>query len=160
MTLTANETLARRLYPDTDWDDGYVYVSGYGPMVEAAGEVLLWVTTGSYQGDYHVLLRGPGGDFGYISIGYGSCAGCDALQGCDTAEQIGQLAEGIQFGIRWEVDASAMRKWLLERDWEVQWMYSDFDEFKEFLSKSLKIVGADADVIEQFIDRLVTANDS
>ena len=50
MTLTANETLAHRLYPDTDWDDGCVYVSGYGPMVEAVGDVLLWVATGSYQG--------------------------------------------------------------------------------------------------------------
>ena len=160
MILTENEVRARRLYPDVDWGDSYPYVSGYGPMVEDSGEVLLWITTGSYQGDYHVLVRGPGGDFCYISIGFGSCAGCDALQACDTAEQIGQLAEGIQFGIRWEVDAAAMRKWLLERDWEVQWMYSDFDEFKEFLSKALKIVDADADVIEQFIDGLVKDNDS
>jgi len=160
MTLTANEVRARRLYPDVDWDDSYPCVSSYGPMVEDTGEILLWVTTGSYQGDYHVLLRGPGGDFGYISIGFGSCAGCDALQGCDSAEDVGRLAEGVQLGIHWEVDAAAMRKFLLERDWEVQWMYSDFDEFKEFLSKSLEMVGADAQVIEDFIAGLVRDNDS
>ncbi len=159
MTLTANETRAHSLYPDVDWD-GSVYVSGYGPMVEAMGDVLLWVTTGSYQGDFHVLVRGPGGDFGYISIGYGSCAGCDALQGCNTAEQIGQLAESIQLGIYWEVDAAAMQKWLLERDWQVQWMYSDFDEFKEFLRKALKIVDTAADVIDGFIEGLEMDNDS
>lgn len=142
-TYTENETLARRLYPDVDWDESYL--SGcyaYEPMVEDVGKIVLWHMCGDYQGDYHVLIEGEGGDFGYVSIGYGSCSGCDALQQCDTAEQIGDLAASVQREIHWEADVAAMKKWLLERDWEVSWCWH-YEEFKDFLREALAHVGAE-----------------
>ena len=54
--------------------------ASYEGIVESWGyEVIDWETFGDYQGDHLVLLR-DGEQWGFVSIGYGSCSGCDALE--------------------------------------------------------------------------------
>jgi hypothetical protein len=61
-------------------DPGKIDV-GRSELFEAFGyEILEWITTGSYQGDYVVLARYDGRFF-FTVIGFGSCGGCDAWIG-------------------------------------------------------------------------------
>ncbi len=71
----------------------------YDEIVATQGEILKDWTLGSWQGDYVYLLKN-GDKYAFTVIGYGSCSGCDALEGCENDEQFNQLKEEI---IRWIV---------------------------------------------------------
>lgn len=71
----------------------------YRQIVESMemGEVRVWADFGSYQGDTFVLIRRNrvGTEWAYLSIGWGSCSGCDALESCDDLEELEELRKGI-----------------------------------------------------------------
>lgn len=72
-------------------------------------EVLEWVTFGSYQGDYAVILKKEN-MLGFIVIGYGSCSGCDALEACRSPEEYNQLISAIVKGIYWGTPSELISK--------------------------------------------------
>lgn len=134
------------------WDnekDEYVAFGGYDDMVKDWGyEVLVWVEDNDYQGDTHALLR-DGERYGYLTFGWGSCSGCDALQACDSQAQYDELNQDLKNRIHWEADRDAMKDYFINRDWEIQWCWHKA-EFKEFLTEcaNLLILGSWVDSLE------------
>lgn len=69
------ESVAQQLFGETNyfWD--------YKPIVNSFGKIIIQVNDGDYQEDSYILLEDDG-RYGYLSFGWGSCSGCDALQAC------------------------------------------------------------------------------
>ena len=73
----------------------------YEQVIDHFGTVLHMTQQGSYSGDYFVVYDGGDGKRGWLAFGYGSCSGCDALQGCDTPEEVTQLVADLRKSIEW-----------------------------------------------------------
>jgi hypothetical protein len=71
----------------------------YGPMLDAIGTVVVRDDDNDYQGNSRVLLRMPDGRWGLLDFDWGSCSGCDPLQGCDTYADIDELLESLRNGV-------------------------------------------------------------
>ena len=74
-------------------------------------KILKWKTLGSYQGDHVALVEAKGGQVGFAVIGYGSCSGCDALEGTGGEGAIA-VFDGIRDGAHWEPTRAAMKVYL------------------------------------------------
>lgn len=123
--------LAKQLYQDGNREDN-PYFGSYQPIVNHFGEVVLQVDTGDYQGDTHILYR-KDNLFGYLSFGWGSCSGCDALQACSSYEECGELIQHLEYSIKWETK-EAMLRYFKEHDWDGDYTWY-YDEFKEFVTQ-------------------------
>ena len=116
-----------------DEDFGYGLYD-YSPML-SEWEILLSDSQGDYQGATMYLLRdADSGRYGLVTIAYGSCSGCDALQGCSTWADVESLREHIHEGIHWENPPSALSAWIHHRDWETQPAYYE-SEFARFMQE-------------------------
>jgi hypothetical protein len=98
---------------EEDW--GYCE---YSDITDIFGETLWGNSTGGWQGDEYVVFRGHDGRIGYLCYGYGSCSGCDALQACETLEEIVELAQDFWEGVQWFDNLREFKKWAETRDWE------------------------------------------
>ena len=103
----------------------------YEPMIKAFGDVIIQVDECDYQGDTWVVLRDEDGQHGYLEFGWGSCSGCDALQACDTIDEVNELAISIYESIRWFESKDAFREWFLTHDFEGDWCWHK-EEFQQF----------------------------
>lgn len=111
---------------------------GYQEMMTNSGyNVLAWETFGDYQGDYAAVLSN-GMDYGFTVIGYGSCSGCDALEGCDTQEEYDTLMESVRNNIFWGNQYDVRNKILNSFD-DNNWYRSDAG-FNDSVMKLLKAV--------------------
>lgn len=97
----------------------------YDEIVATQGEIIKDWTLGYYQGDYVYLLKN-GDKYAFTVIGYGSCSGCDALEGCGDDEEFSALKEDIISGIVWGTkqdvydyvnNQEANRWYFHEEDW-------------------------------------------
>lgn len=97
----------------------------YDGIVETQGEIIKDWTLGHYQGDYVYLLKN-GDKYAFTVIGYGSCSGCDALEGCGNDEEFNELKDAIVSGIVWGAkqdvydyvnNQEANRWYFHEEDW-------------------------------------------
>jgi hypothetical protein len=120
---------ARELYAADErwWSD-------YQPIINSFGSVIIQADDADYQGDSYVVLR-DGSRYGYLNFGWGSCSGCDALQACDSLEEVDNLINSLASSIHWEDSAEDLLKWMDERDWELQYVWH-VDEFKAFLAQA------------------------
>lgn len=101
----------------------------YGPLLRSLGAaVILQVDEGGWQGDSWVLLR-DGARFGYLQFGWGSCSGCDALQGCHSFEDIEKLQRELAEAIQWFDSREQAAAWFEAHDWGGDYPNSDRDEF-------------------------------
>lgn len=118
-----------------DDPDSVQYYLDYHGLLTASGlEVVEWEVTGSYQGDYVVLVR-DNARYGFVVIGYGSCTGCDALEGCGGIDDVLTLCEQILQSIKWADSAEELRDHLIERaDTGNDW-YSHDSEVREATEK-------------------------
>lgn len=117
----------------------------YEELVASWGyDVLDWNVCGSYQGDYVVLL-GDGERRGFIVIGYGSCSGCDALEGAtpwsyeedaDWSEVV-ELSDQLTTEVMWEDSALALADRLEGLDEANHWWLLD-DEVKAVRDKVVR----------------------
>lgn len=106
-----------------EWAPEKDYELDYEHMVRSWGfTVLSFDTCGSYQGDHCVLLA-DGERRGFTMIGYGSCTGCDELEGIrpyDWTTDEGSpdwgpvidLSERLKAGVHWEPSSTALAEWL------------------------------------------------
>lgn len=121
--------------------------SDYEVMVSAFGQrVLVAVDEDDYQGDsFRLIADGdePGQRYGLLIFGWGSCSGCDALQACESAEELQTLADQLQDSIKWFSDKDTLREYMQNHDWEGDWSWHqeamhDFRrQVMEFLDSSL-----------------------
>jgi hypothetical protein len=95
------------MYPDEakeEQERGSFYGPGdYQPLLESFGyEIALKVDDDDYQGDSRVLFRNPDdGQYGYLTFGWGSCSGCDALQAYSSLAAIENLRDELHGSIKW-----------------------------------------------------------
>ena len=128
---------AIELYPDTYKSDD-IYFFGpcdYQPILEEFGNIIIQIDDNDYQGDSRVLLQNDN-KYGILIFGWGSCSGCDALQGCDSYEEIDELIQDIYNDIKWFDTLLDCKSWVKNRDWELQYSYH-CDETKAFIDKVL-----------------------
>lgn len=105
----------RTLYPDLK--EPFYGPGNYYPMLENFdAEIVISVDDRDYQGDSYLLYR-RGDTYGVLIFGWGSCSGCDALQACETYEQLDQLMNGLYESIQWDSLENTLR-YFENHDWE------------------------------------------
>lgn len=104
--------------PKPEWVKGEYGVT-YEDIVKSWGHEVLDISeTGSYQGDYEVLLRDANGRYGITVFGYGSCSGCDELQATEPWNDEGdwngvvELRDKLAADITWFDTPEAAAKWI------------------------------------------------
>jgi len=74
---------------------------GYVELLESTGwRSLIDVEESDYQGSTYVLCQHEDGRYGFTSISWGSCSGCDALQACNTLEDLAELRDDLLRGVQ------------------------------------------------------------
>lgn len=111
------------------WDD-------YQPLLEAFGNIVVQVDDDDYQGDSR-LLYSDEARIGYLQFGWGSCSGCDALQACDTLDQLQELADHLTDDFKIFESKSDALQWFLGHDWEGDYHTND-DNQKKFVKKAIE----------------------
>jgi hypothetical protein len=134
------------VYPELESNGCYNEVCDYEPMVNAFGRrVLVAVDVNDYQGDsYRLIADGdePDQRYGLLIFGWGSCSGCDALQWCDSVEELQELADQLQSSIKWFSDKETLRKYMQEHDWEGDWSWHE-KESHDFRRKVMEFLDSD-----------------
>lgn len=110
--------------------------SDYQPMLEAFGTIAIQVDDHYYQGDSRLLYDNDG-KIGFLMFGWGSCSGCDALQACNTIEQVQALCDDLQDDIRWFDNRKEALEWFCTHDWEGDYSWYA-EETKEFVRKCIE----------------------
>lgn len=130
----------RRIYPDCiqegDGSDWFAAPYSYAPMLETFGNILLQVDDQDYQGDSRVLYE-KDGKYGYLLFGWGSCSGCDALQGCNSYGELQDLANTLEGYIMW-MDPKELLLYFVNRDWAGNWEWDK--EQLDFLLGAIPIL--------------------
>lgn len=103
----------------------------YQPMLDEFGNIILQKDEQNYQGDSFLIYE-KDGKYGYLTFGWGSCSGCDALQGCNSISEVQELMDILYSSIEWFDSLDALKEYFEETDWTLQYQYN-IREFKEFL---------------------------
>lgn len=126
-----DDSRARRLFPPRE--DGYgPYFGDYEPIVADLGRVLVQVEDDDYSGDTRVLYE-KDGRYGFLNFGWGSCSGCDSLQGCDNHREVEELIRGLEADIKWfDSLRDAVNYVLNDPDRELSYYYhkAEWTDFK------------------------------
>lgn len=120
----------------------------YEEMVKNWGyEVLSMEQFGSYQpyqGDYAVLLKN-GDQYGWVTIGYGSCSGCDTLEylsyggpeGDKRDKEYAEYSETVRNKIRWD-SREGLANWLSDEIIQ-EGKYSWYEDgYREYVSAAVE----------------------
>lgn len=114
----------------------YYYPPTYGEGLKSLGfEILEWVTFGSYQGDYAVILK-KDETLGFVVIGYGSCSGCDALEACDSDKEYRELLQSVIQNIHWGTQEELLSK--INDEYNDNNWYRYDDDFSQNKSKLIE----------------------
>lgn len=105
----------------------------YTELMQDIGAVIYEQSYGSYSGDTRALLK-KNSLYGYLEFGWGSCSGCDALEGCVTDSDFEELRNDMAGDIIWRTK-SEMKKFLLEHDWD-----GDYNPDTSFAFAALKCI--------------------
>jgi hypothetical protein len=100
-------------------------------------EIVACERIGHWEGDYIYLLRLQS-LWGFYVGGYGSCSGCDPLEGLNEAE-VNNNAQSLLDWITWCESAEGMISILRARDGENSWYYHE-REWREVLLKFISIL--------------------
>lgn len=103
----------------------------YQPMLNEFGNIILQKDEQDYQGDSFLIYE-KDDKYGYLTFGWGSCSGCDALQGCNSISEVQELMDRLYSSIEWFDSLDVLKEYFEETDWTLQYQYS-IPEFKEFL---------------------------
>lgn len=114
------------------------HFSIYQPLLDSIGNIVLQVDEDDYQGDSFVLYH-KNKQIGLLIFGWGSCSGCDALQACETVEEVEKLRDELITSIIWK-SPSKMLFYLKEKDWNLDYGYNE--EKKDFIEKAILFLEA------------------
>lgn len=134
----------RDLYPQNprlvncDLLDSCAY--SYQPMIDSFGNVLVQVSDRGYQGDTRVLLE-DSGLFGMLIFGWGSCSGCDALQGCNSFDDLQRLYDSLKNSVQWWESAEDALDYFEKHDWEGDYSWHQ-EETHEFARRCKDLLAA------------------
>ena len=125
---------AKELYGKPD--AGRYDYSEYQPMLDSFGKIILQVDDDDYQGDSRVLYK-DGERIGYLNFGWGSCSGCDALQACETIDDVQKLMDELKGSIKWFLSSAEAYEYFTAKDWQLDMSWHS-DEGKEFVKKAFE----------------------
>lgn len=120
-------------YPENDWGD-------YTPLLHGLGHLVVRQDEEDYQGDTLALYRREE-EWGILRVGWGSCSGCDALQGCRSPRAVATLATDLARAIRWGSPADT-RHYLLTHDWAGDAINQDL--VRRFQAQALAVLAGQA----------------
>ena len=124
--------LAKELYKN----EGYWW--DYQPMLNEFGKILLQVDEDDYQGDSFLIYK-KDNKYGLLIFGWGSCSGCDALQGCTNIDEVQELMNQLYNDIKWFDSLQELKNYISNNDiMELKWCYHSYT-FKEFIRQALKL---------------------
>ena len=86
---------------------------------------ILFVEEGDYYGETLVLLKNQRNDYGILNFCWGSCSGCDALEDCDTYEELDELRNQFFQKTHWANSCKELCQWWINRDTAI---YESVDE--------------------------------
>lgn len=139
------------LYPEwfAEGEDRFFGPSDYTPLLREFGDIILRVDERGYSGDTFLLYVKENWPvstkFGFLAVGWGSCSGCDALQGANTVEKILELAGQLESSIHWAQDKATLLKWLNSDHQDFEW-YQEKREFEAFRAAArILLARGDAD---------------
>lgn len=130
----------REVYPDCiDKTDGYWWGAySYQPMIHSLGyKILLQIDDHDYQGDSRLLFQN-GDQYGYLIFGWGSCSGCDALQGAQSYLELEHLRLYLYENIQWDTKENLFQ-YIKNKDWELEWSWHSA-ETQKFINEALKLL--------------------
>lgn len=110
-----------------------IWYTEYTPMLEEFGEIIIRVDVDDYQGDSYLIYK-DGDRYGYLSFGWGSCSGCDALQGCCSIREVQELMDKLYNDIIWFDSKVLLKEYFNTKDWSLEWSWY-YSEFRDFLKK-------------------------
>jgi hypothetical protein len=119
-------------------DEGWTWYE-YGELLDSFElEQVIEECCGYYQGDYVCLFR-DGNRYGFLVFGYGSCSGCDALEGAcgESYEAVVALRDSLFESIRWGTAEETLA--YLESGEGKDWFWYD-DEIKEAIAKAIEYI--------------------
>lgn len=102
----------------------------YNPMLKEFGDILIEIDEDDYQGDSFILYKNED-KYGFLTFGWGSCSGCDALQGCNNIEEVQELMDSLYNSIQWFDDLKSVKSYFETKDWDLDWI-GHKQEFKDF----------------------------
>ena len=120
---------------DINTKDNYFWAPcNYSPMLALFGEIVVQCDEDNYQGDTIAVVRNCD-SYGYLTFGWGSCSGCDALQACGSVSEIVDLANDFQSAIKWFDSLQELKNFVNTHDYEGDWTDKDLvDSFKKELA--------------------------
>lgn len=100
-------------------DEDYFSVTKdwYDLVKSFSDEIIMSYSIGDYSGDYYYIIKLKS-HYGFVSVAYGSCSGCDVLQGCSSLSELKSLQFSIWKDIKWFKNLLDLKDWALEYDWE------------------------------------------
>lgn len=108
---------------------------GYEDMVDSIGEIVQEISLGTSEGDLLFLIRGKENKkWGYVGVGYGSCAGCDAYQACSTNKELQSLRDDIENSTRWFDNSTEAIDFFVNHDWKGDYFGRD-PGLQEFIQR-------------------------
>jgi len=106
----------------------------YVEIVRQFGEILLETHEDGYQGDSFYVLRRVNTvvndssknriEYGFLTFGWGSCSGCDALEGVGTYEDLQDLVDSLQSSIIWFPSKDALKMWSRSENRKTEWSWA------------------------------------
>lgn len=117
----------------------FIAPSDYNPLLRSFGcDLALQVNEGAYDGTCYVLYRTPGGEFGFMSFGWGSCSGCDALQASTSWADVEHLRKTLMDKVVWRPSREAIWLWLTDEEIQtLQWHWGSMS-FNKFLEEACR----------------------
>ena len=92
--------------------------ANWSELVESfSDEIIMQYSVGDYSGDYYFVIKLKS-YYGFVSIAYGSCSGCDALEGCESLDELNSLQNSVWNDIRWFSTLDDLKQWAIKYDWE------------------------------------------
>lgn len=119
------------------YSDGHF--SSYQPIIDSFGTVALQVDEQDYQGDSFVLYHNPGGDYGLLVFGWGSCSGCDAMCACGSYADVDAVRNQLYNDVEWFDIAQDALDRLWDKAQKTKWSYHT-KEWKKFRDKATTIL--------------------
>lgn len=90
---------------------GFSYV-GYKDLSRIIGQIVVHKSIGDYQGDTLILFYNKKEKmYGVLNFGWGSCSGCDALEGCEDLDDHVNLFLHLQDSTKW-MSSDELINWL------------------------------------------------
>lgn len=127
------------IYPQETEDNSWICIGNYQPMLESIAryfnsKIIEQYSHGQWEGDTWLLLQSKDNQFGYLQFGWGSCSGCDRLQGSNSIPELEELRESLANSIQWK-NKQDMLKFMKEHDWE-----GDYANPIQFVQNCIKIL--------------------